>query len=69
MRLAATFLIIALMTGVLSGACTWLGLPHELCGLTALVGWSVGLLALVRLWAEVTERADGIFPARPDGLG
>ena len=51
MRLAASFLIVCLMAAALAGACGWIGLPDEWCGLAALSAWSSGLLALVGLWA------------------
>jgi hypothetical protein len=56
MRIAATILIVGLMTATLSGACGMLGLSADWCAVLAVVGWSLGLLLVVALWAASTAR-------------
>jgi hypothetical protein len=56
MRLAATILIVTLMSAALGGLCHSIGLSDEWCGIAALAGWSSGLLVLVGLWAGTVPR-------------
>lgn len=57
MRIAATCLILAAMAAILAEKCGDLGLPPSWCPITALAGWSLGLLTIVSLWAEQATTA------------
>ena len=56
MRLAVTILIVGLMAAALGGARGLLDLSPDWCAALAVAGWSLGLLAVVAVWAASAVR-------------